>query len=166
DGIRDRNVTGVQTCALPIFNSMAAQLKESYAGLERKVEERTRELSEALEQQTATAEILRVISSSPTDLQPVMDAVAENAARVCGAANAHIRRMEGDTLRLVARFGRVPDGTADVIPISREYPGARAVIERRAVHIEDIAPLLETEFRGVGDTAGRTVLAMPLMREG
>src|SRR5207302_7898992 len=82
------------------FNSMAAQLKESYAGLERKVEERTHELTESLEQQTATSEILRVISSSPTDLQPVMDAVAENAARVCGATDASIRLIDGDSLRL------------------------------------------------------------------
>src|SRR5262245_13221320 len=99
------------------FNSMAAQLKESYAGLERKVEERTRELSESLEQQTATAEILRVISSSPTDLQPVMDAVAENAARVCGAADATIRLIEGDTLPVASRFGRIPLGAAELIPL-------------------------------------------------
>src|SRR5215470_8561485 len=63
------------------FNQMTAALQESYAGLERKVEERTRELTEALEQQTATSEILRVISSSPTDVSPVLNVVVENAAR-------------------------------------------------------------------------------------
>jgi len=120
------------------FNSMAAQLKESYAGLERKVEARTRELTESLEQQTATAEILRVISSSPTDLQPVMDAVAENAARVCGASDASIRRIEGDALRLVARFGSIPPGSPDVIPLDRDSPTGRSVIERRTIHVEDI----------------------------
>ena len=63
------------------------------------------ETKEALEQQTATAEILRVIASSPTDLQPVMEAVAENAARVCGATNSSVLRLEGEYLRLVARHG-------------------------------------------------------------
>ena len=87
------------------FNSMAAQLKESYAGLERKVDERTRELTESLEQQTATAEILRVISSSPTDVRPVFDAVARSAARFCDARDVVIVRLDGDVLSWVARLG-------------------------------------------------------------
>ena len=72
------------------------------------LEARNRELTEALEQQTATAEILRVISSSPTDLQPVMDVVAESAARFCSAPDATVLRLEGDSLRLVARYGSLP----------------------------------------------------------
>src|SRR6266851_1848716 len=138
----------------------------SYADLQREVERLTRALSEALEQQTATSEILRVISSSPTDVQPVLDAVAENAALLCGADDAVIRRIEGDTLRLVARFGSIPlpDLTR---PITRDYPAGLAVIERRTIHIDDISPRLEAEFprviRGLGL---RTVLATPLLREG
>ena len=66
------------------FNRMAGALQESYATLEHKVEDRTRDLSEALEQQTATSEILRVISSSPTDIQPVFEAIVRSAVRLCG----------------------------------------------------------------------------------
>ena len=147
------------------FNRMAGQLKESYAGLERKVEERTRELSESLEQQTATAEILRVISSSPTDLQPVMDAVAENAARVCGASDATIRLLEGDNLRVVARFGAIPLGAPEEMTVSRDYPAGRSIIERRAIHIADASLLAASEYPSISHDA-RTILVTPLMRKG
>ena len=66
------------------------------------------DLTEALEQQTATSEILRVISSSPTDLQPVLDAVAENAARLCGATDANIFRVQDESILLVASRGDIP----------------------------------------------------------
>ena len=67
-----------------------------------------RQLNEALEQQTATSEILGVIASSPTEIQPVLDAVAESAARLCSAKDALIRLVEGKLLRLVAHHGPIP----------------------------------------------------------
>ncbi len=150
------------------FNSMTAQLHESYANLEQKVEERTRELSETLEQQTATSQILRVISSSPTDIQPVLDAVAENAARVCGANDAKIYRVDGDLLRLVASWGPVPGVTQ--LAVSRGLVTGRAVVDRQTIHVHDLATELETEFPEarpyMQPTGQRTLLATPLLREG
>ena len=157
------------------FNSMASKLQESYAGLERKVEERTHELSEALEQQTATAEVLRVISSSPTDLQPVMDAVAENAARLCDASDAQIFRIEGDALVRVAGQGDVPIAPTPALEAlqQRIIPGlvtGRAVLERRTVHVEDVAAEIDGEYADAKPLAvasgTRTILATPLLREG
>ena len=66
------------------------------------------ETKEALEQQTATSEILGVIASSPTDLQPVLDTVVRNAARLCEASDASLFQVEGDRMRRVAGYGSVP----------------------------------------------------------
>src|ERR1043166_5944154 len=90
------------------FNRMTAQLQDSYVDLERKVEDRTRELTESLEQQTATSEILGVIASSPTDIQPVLNVVAERAARLCDADDAQMFLVDGHVLQRVAGHGAVP----------------------------------------------------------
>jgi hypothetical protein len=100
-----------------------------------------KKLAEALEQQTATSEILRVISSSPTELQRVLDAVGENAARLCGANNAVIFRLEGDLLRQVASYGGLPTTShpAEGLPVNRGRVTGRAVFERRTIHVHDLA---------------------------
>jgi len=150
------------------FNSMTTQLQESYAGLEQKVEARTRDLTETLEQQTATAEILRVISSSPTDLQPVMLAVAERAAHLCGASDAHIWRRDGNELEVVASYGGLPVRRPR-LTIGRQSVIGRAVADGQPVHVLDLPEVFETEFpnsRAMREGGYRTVLAMPLLREG
>ena len=148
------------------FNKMTAQLQESYAGLEQKVEERTKELTEALEQQTATGEILRVIASSPTDIQPVLDAVAQNAARLCEASDARIRLAEGDGTKLVASFGSNP--APDFLPNTLGNVAGRVVLQRQTIHIPDLMKSDEfPESKGLLEHTGtRAILGTPLLREG
>jgi GAF domain-containing protein len=149
------------------FNTAASRLQELQANLERKIETLGLELSKAMEQQTATSQILGVIASSPTDLQPVLDTVAENAARLCEATDAQIVRVESDILRLVASYGPLP--TSEIRPISRQAVTGRAIIDRQTIHIHDLATA-EADFpeattRGV-PRGVRTMLATPLLREG
>jgi signal transduction histidine kinase/DNA-binding response OmpR family regulator len=160
------------------FNRTAAQLQESYAELEHKVEARTRELSEAntdmteaLEQQTATSEILRVISSSPTDIQPVMDALAQSAVRLCDSFDAIIFRVDEDALRLAAHHGPIPYGRIGefAVPLERGSLVGRSIIEKRTVQVTDLQT--ETEEFPLGSASARqfgyrTTLAVPLLREG
>ena len=150
------------------FNNMTAQLQESYANLEQKVEDRTRELTESLEQQTATGEILRVIASSPTNIQPVLDAVAESAARLCDADDAQMFLVEGKNLKRVAGHGSIPFAAA-VPTITRQTPAGRAVIDGQTIHVQDLAAELDREFpvsKARQEAGGaRTVLATPLLRE-
>jgi signal transduction histidine kinase len=127
------------------------------------------ELKEALERQTATSEILGVIAGSPTDIQPVLDTIAQSAVRVCAAEDAQIRLVEGNLLRWVAHHGPVPHVAQDLLPIDRLSPPSRVVFDREIIHIEDMQAEGEREFPEfypIAKAAGvRTILGMPLMRE-
>jgi GAF domain-containing protein len=129
------------------------------------------ETKEALEQQTATSEILRVIASSPTDIQPVFDAVAESAARLC-EADSTIFHREGERLRLVAHHGPItPAGKIGefTIPAAHGHYNGRCVLEGRIIHVADAQA--ETDEFPEGSVLAqkmrlRGVLNVPLMREG
>ena len=154
------------------FNRMTARLRESYATLEQRVEERTSELREALDQQTATAEILRVISSSPTDIEPVMQALVASAARLCEAQNAQIFQVEGDTMRLVARHGPVRSTleTGQSRPITRGSVSGRTIVDRVTLHIPDVLDGAQIEYPDIAAAIQRegirTTVGVPLLREG
>ena len=127
------------------------------------------ELKESLEQQTATSEILGVIASSPTDIQPVLDTVAKTAAQLCDAGDAAIWRTDGNEYWLVASHGSIPVPRSELRrPMTRSIPSGRAMVDRETVHIDDIlAPEHVTEFSDSYRTGEiRTILVTPLLREG
>jgi GAF domain-containing protein/DNA-binding response OmpR family regulator len=133
---------------------------------------RNLEVTETLEQQTATSEILRVIASSPTDIRPVLEAVAQYAARLCNADDAHIYRIEGDRLKEWTHRGPIPgldDG--ETLPLNRDSVIGRSIVDRKMIHIRDAAIELDEAEYPVSSSLQRrwgyrTVLATPLLREG
>jgi len=146
-----------------------SQLKEELRRATQKLESREDKLAEALEQQTATSEILRVIASSPTDIQPVLDAVVESAARLCNATDGLIARVDGDILiPAVAKYGsmRVPEARR----LSYGTPVGRTIIDRETVHVHDLKAEVETEFPHSKPRQAisgvRTLLATPLLPKG
>ncbi|MCX7313268.1 MAG: ATP-binding protein [Alphaproteobacteria bacterium] len=159
------------------FNDMAGRLEESYAGLEQKVEQRTHELSESLEQQTATSEVLQVISSSPGELEPVFRAMLESATRICGAQFGMLWQSEGKNFRAVALHG-LPPALADqrqqepVMQPDADYiPMNRLARTKAVLQVEDIRND-ESYRKGfkplvtLADVGGaRTLLLVPMLKE-
>jgi signal transduction histidine kinase len=157
------------------FNRMTSQLRESYANLEHKVEERTRELSEALEQQTATSEILRVISASPNDLAPVFDALLESASRLCDASLGILFLYDGDAFSVVAQRGATEAFEEAMRKPRRPGPHTglgRILSEKGPVQIEDLKEDVAYQERDplrmlTVDKGGmRTWLGVPMLKEG
>jgi signal transduction histidine kinase/HAMP domain-containing protein len=151
------------------FNDMAGRLEESYAGLEQKVEQRTAELTETLAQQTATSEVLQVISSSPGELKPVFETMLENATRICEAAFGSMLLREGDGLRRVA----IHNAPAEFLEFDAKMPvihsnASRALRElwttKQEVHVADLMssdpddPI--AKFAG-----GRSLVVVPMLKE-
>src|SRR5262245_3580283 len=138
----------------------------SYADLQR-------ELAEAREQQIATSEILRVISQSPRDVQPVFDTIAHNAARLCHGANAAVFRTDGRTIEHPAHYGAAPDAYAEVVRqyypmrLTRWTQQGQAMLERSVVYLEDseaasTPPLLREVARRLGF---RSQVTIPMLRD-
>jgi signal transduction histidine kinase len=142
--------------------------KKTVTELTRALDEARQQLSSALEQQTATSEVLRVISNSPTDVQSVLRAIAESAARLLDVTDAQIMRVESDALRTVAKHGPLPNWMG-LRPINRNWVAGRAVVDRTTVQVPDLQAA-ESDFpQGAADAkqyGHRTTLATPLLREG
>ncbi|HYC35664.1 MAG TPA: ATP-binding protein [Usitatibacter sp.] len=150
------------------FNEMTCRLQESYADLEQKVEERTRELRETLEQQTATAEVLRVISASPRDLVPVFQAIVDSARKLGKAFHAYAFRYDGERVYYVTGTDSRPEWKAVTdrvrggwIPDESTMSG-RVILARRTLQNE--AMQRDERFPGIVDEG--SLLGVPILREG
>ena len=130
--------------------------------------QRTDELSESLQRQTAMSEVLGIISSSPEDIQPVFQAIVESAARLCEAENASIYRTENDCVRHEANHGRVPLAVGETRPLAPGSMAGHVIINRKTVHFADALAVAATMLRdnqaAIERQGIRTVLGVPLMR--
>gem|GEM_PF-144445 len=166
-----RAFTDSQIALMETFADQAAIAIEN-ARLLTELQTKNVHLTEALEQQTATSDILRVISSSPTDARPVFDAIVRSTAVLCGAADAAVLLLDGNELRYASAVGPMAGAVpADLrIPLTRGSVATRAVVDRAIVHVRDLAAEREDEFPTGRDLqrrfGHRTMLAVPLLRDG
>jgi len=133
------------------------------------LQSRNSELTESLEQQTATSEVLQVISRSPSDVEPTFDVIAASAARLCEAVEGTVFRFDGALIHIAAHCGGVPDQTAALrrvfpIPPGRGSVTARAILTRAVVHVPDLAADPEHEYSALVTQGFHTVLSVPMLR--
>ena len=170
-----RQFTEQQIAVLETFANQAVIAIEN-ARLFEELERRNHDLNEALEQQTATAELLRVIASSPTDLQKVLDSIVMSAVHLTESDSANVQQVFGEYLRSMARFGisgqAVTGMNAAGLPgpkISQGTLSGRTFLERRSIHSPDVVSAVESDFpesRPLIHAAGvRSMLTAPLLRE-
>ena len=156
------SVAGQAQTIVELRQQLAGSLQRESATA-KELQDYKRQFTEALEQQSASSEILDVIASSPNDLTPVLETVAKNAAQLCEANSAQVFRTEGQFLRLAANYGELPAG--DMRPISRGTVTGRAVIEQKTIHAND--PVQSAGEFPDSRTAGKQArLATPLLRDG
>ena len=135
------------------------------------LEDRNRDLTEALEHQTATSEILRVISSSPTDVQPVFDLIAERAGKLCDSQVGVVSRVEGDQVHVAALHGVTEEAKETIrdkfpMPLNAGSASARAIRDSSMVHITDVLADPDYEMKDAAVAgAWRNCLAVPMLRE-
>ncbi len=152
------------------FNRSAGALEESYATLEQRVVDRTRELTQSLEQQTATAEILRVISQSPTDVQPVLDVVVSAARRFCGADDALITLRDGADVVIAAHDGTLTASVGARRPLDSSSGMGHSIVDGRTIHIPDVLAIDAVKYATTMALARehkwRSSISAPMLREG
>jgi two-component system NtrC family sensor kinase len=159
-----------QVALLQTFADQAVIAIEN-ARLTNEREAHNRELAEALDQQTATSEILRVIARSPTDVQPVFDTIAQAALRLCEASIVNMLTYDGELLHVGALVGLDPRGAAAARAVfprrpSRETVAGMAVMTRDVFTIEDVLADSEYVFKAGADWGLRSALGLPLLRGG
>jgi signal transduction histidine kinase len=136
------------------------------------LEARNHDLTEALEQQTATSEILRAISASPTDAQPVFDTIAQRAVRVCDGSHCNVFQFDGTLVHVVAHYGQSPVGLQELqqaypLPLDADTMAARSIREGAVVHNPDLLSDPSEAVQRIARTGGyRTGVIVPMLRSG
>jgi GAF domain-containing protein len=165
-----RPFTDAQVALVKTFADQAVIAIENVR-LFTEVQARNRELTESLEQQTATSEVLQVISRSPSDVEPTFEVIAASAARLCEAVEGTVFRFDGAVIHIAAHCGGVPEQTAALrrvfpIPPGRGSVTARAILTRAVVHVPDLAADPEHEYNTLVTEGFHTVLSVPMLRNG